>query len=210
MHKFCISRVLGNFFGFECSVNAYAAARERHHLQLVLFEQVPQFCRAAKFLDDIGAQLYSVEAQRRNICDRLPVVSAPGDGRVSKMDLTGPRRNRRIKIRQVHRRIKRLSSPYFLVWKRGNRRNSRYSHAQNKFSPRHSILHTTLPDGLRNSQFFTFVVVFVARCRLRRLRLSRPLYPAAKSREEGQRGFDFSKTFIPRARLKSQLRSELH
>ena len=63
VHKFCISGVLGNFFGLECRVDAHAPAGERNHLQLVLFEQVPQFRCAAKFLDDIGTQLNSAEAQ---------------------------------------------------------------------------------------------------------------------------------------------------
>ena len=84
VHKFCIGGVLGNFLGFKRRVNAHAAARKRNHLQLVFFEQVPQFRGAAKFLDHIGAQLNSMKAQRCNVFNGLSVVSTPSDGSISK------------------------------------------------------------------------------------------------------------------------------
>src|SRR5882672_8051421 len=142
MHKFCMGRVLGNFFGFERGVNTYAPAGERNHLQLVLFEQVPQFRGAAKFFEHIGPQLNSMEAQRRNVFDRLPVVSVPSDGRISKQNVGRRGRNRRIKIRQVHRRVERRIQRC-IDWDRGKSSRSRhYPEATEKLTTRSAKHHT--------------------------------------------------------------------
>src|SRR6267143_5847107 len=142
MHKFCMGRVLGNFFGFERGVNTYAPAGERDHLQLVFFEQVPQFRGAAKFFEHIGPQLNSMEAQRRNVFDRLPVVSAPRDGSISKQNIGMGGLNRRVKIRQVHWRVE-PRTQRCIAWDRGQgRRGSYHPETTEKLTTRSAKRHT--------------------------------------------------------------------
>src|SRR6266403_669833 len=142
VRKFCIGGVLDYSLNLERGINTYAPAGERNHLQLVFFEQVPQFRRAAKFLEHIGPQLNSMEAQCRNSFDRLSVVSAPRDGGISKQNVGRGGRNRRVKIRQVHwpvePRIQRC-----IAWDRGQgRRGSYHPETTEKLTTRNVKRHT--------------------------------------------------------------------
>src|SRR3984893_12505921 len=65
------------------------------------------FRPVAVFFQDVVAQLYAAESDLGNILDRLLVLFIPGDSSVAKANICGRGCQRTIKVRKIHRRIKR-------------------------------------------------------------------------------------------------------
>src|SRR5262249_20703162 len=59
----------------------------------------------SKRREDIGPDLDAGKADIGDVGDRLQIVPAPGDGRVAELDVGWRRRDRRVEIRQVPRRV---------------------------------------------------------------------------------------------------------
>src|SRR5215470_11508678 len=108
----------------------------------MLFEQISQLGGSCKFLQHVGTQLNAMKSQCSNVLNCLPVVSVPGDGSISEMNLAGRWRNRRVEVRQVHGRIKQLW-PTEVLQRKGKRSASdcRRSYPAKKFKTGNTMVH---------------------------------------------------------------------
>src|SRR5713226_932500 len=137
--KLGVRCVLGDALLRGCGVAEQIAAGKRHELQLVTTKQIAHRSRTAKLGNAVGAQLYAVKTNGGDVVDGLAIVAAPGDRRVSEMDFGRRRRDRRVKVREVHRRIKPFAGEKRAAGKcRGCRQGA---HCAEKFSSRHAMRH---------------------------------------------------------------------
>src|SRR5712671_1662971 len=67
----------------------------------MLLQQPEHRGGAAKFLDTVGTQLDSAKTQRRDVLNRLAIVSAPSDCRIAKMNFGRRRRDGRVEEGEV-------------------------------------------------------------------------------------------------------------
>ena len=82
------------------------AAGKRHELQLVLAKEIAHGGGTAKLRNAVGPQLYAAKTNRGDVVDGLAIVAAPGDGSVAVVDFGRRRCDERVKVREVHWRIK--------------------------------------------------------------------------------------------------------
>src|SRR5215813_4366299 len=96
--------MFGDLIGFSSRSDPHTAARERHHLQLVLFEQIAQRLRAVtKVFENVAAQLDPGESECGDVFDRLRIIPVPGDCCVPEADHSGGWRERLIWRARVQR-----------------------------------------------------------------------------------------------------------
>src|SRR5580692_9576762 len=76
---------------------------------MVFVEHFAEGGAAAKFLNAVGTNLNSRETYRGNVLNRLMVVPAPSDRGIPDVKFERRRRNRSVKVRQIHWRIQPLS-----------------------------------------------------------------------------------------------------
>jgi hypothetical protein len=90
--EFRVPRVLRDLFLLDRGIEPHVSARQRHHRQAVLCEQIRERARRVpELLDDWRAKLDALEADRGDLFDRLQVVALPCDGGVAERDVA--RRN---------------------------------------------------------------------------------------------------------------------
>src|SRR5712692_5018417 len=137
--EFCMRGMFGDFLAQRRRITAKITARQRHQLQLVLLQQLKDRRGAAELFDTVRTQLDSAKTQRPDILNRLAIVSAPGNRRVSEVNLRRSRRNRCIEVPQVRWRIKKLARVYRL--QRQRQSNRRSAHPAEKLTTQNSALH---------------------------------------------------------------------
>src|ERR1700722_13905981 len=96
--------MFGDFTGF-WGVNIDAPAGKGNEIEIVFSEEFAERLRASEFFNTIGTYLDAAKSERGDIVNRLAIVAAPGDGRISEMNFARARRNRRVEVRQIDRRI---------------------------------------------------------------------------------------------------------
>src|SRR5262249_2050250 len=150
MHKLGVGGVLGDFFGFDRGIDAHAAAGKRHHRELMFLQQVLELAGAAEVLDHVRPQLNPAEAKRRDVLDRLAIISAPGDRGISEPDIRRGRSDWCIEIRKVYGRVKwRIKKRPARYWRSRARRRGRAQTCQ-EIATCDLEWHTGCPPGVRS------------------------------------------------------------
>src|SRR6266849_7921992 len=99
---------------------------------------------AAKFLDTVGTQLDSAKTERRDVLNRLAVVSAPSDCGIAKMNFGRRRRDGRVEVGEVRWRVQHFGHDSGFAWDR--RGGGQRGQSAEKLTTRYSLLHDAPPS----------------------------------------------------------------
>src|SRR6266478_1625730 len=99
---------------------------------------------AAKFLDTVGTQLDSAKTERRDVLNRLTIVSAPSNCRIAKMNFGRRRRDGRVEVGEVSGWVQHLARDCGFAWDR--RGGGQHGQSTEKLATCYSILHDAPPN----------------------------------------------------------------
>ena|SRR5438094_1239506 len=124
VNKSGVADMLRYFVVLRSRRDADSATRQRDHFQMVMVQQIAQSFRPlAVVFQNVAAQLNAGKSKFRDFLDRLRVVPIPSNCRVSEANHPRRRRNRIIKVGEIHRGIKRWF-PHAAEGLRGKSRRS--------------------------------------------------------------------------------------